>query len=455
MKKRWGFSAIIVLVLVAGIVGSAQAVVIPQGGTIPAGQTIDDDVVMGANAVQVDGTVNGNLIAGGLSVTLNGTVKGDAILFGRQVVIGPNAVIEGNLISGAGEIDVNGKVSGSIFAASASMALAEGVSVGYNVYYAGYSLETQAGSTVTKDIEAATYQSELSGESRNLDLVSAAVELNGITHGNAWIEVAEPGQYPTQWMGNFPGVGVNVPPSLPSGLRVSSSAKIEGKLTYVSPINQGSTIQAAPGQGIVYQTPQPQQRIEVGKPQQPAPPDFFALTAGFWLWSLLRDMVTLIMLGGLATWLVNRAFQAVVTAAHDKPIQSAGIGLLAVVIAFFAFPIIAIVLVLLALFFGLLTLADIVGLILGVGFSLLGVAAVAFFILFAYAGRLAVAYLIGQWILRKLNSPVANGRFWPLALGAIILAILTAIPFLGWLIWFVIALVGLGAIWYSLRNKPA
>lgn len=453
MKKRWGIVAVIVLALVAGVVGTAQAVVIPQGGTIPAGQTIDDDVVMGANAVQVDGTVNGNLIAGGLSVTLNGTVKGDAILFARQVVIGPNAVIEGNLISGAGEIDVNGKVNGSIFAASASMTLVEGVSVGYNIYYAGYSLETQAGSIVTKDIEAAAYQSVLSGESRNLDLVSAAVELNGITHGNAWIEVAEPGQYPNQWMGNFPGVGVNVPPSLPSGLRVSSSAKIEGKLTYVSPINQGSTIQTAPGQGIVYQTPQPQQRIEVGKPQQPAPPDFFALTAGFWLWSLLRDMVTLIMLGGLATWLVNRAFQAVVTAAHDKPIQSAGIGLLAVVIAFFAFPIIAIVLVLLALFFGLLTLADIVGIILGVGFSLLGVALVAFLILCAYTGRLAVAYLIGQWILRKLNSPVANGRFWPLALGAIILAILTAIPFLGWLIWFVIALVGLGAIWYSWRRR--
>jgi len=42
---------------------------------------------------------------------------------------------------------------------------------------------------------------------------------------------------------------------------------------------------------------------------------------------------------------------------------------------------------------------------------------------------------------------------WPLALGAVLLALLDAIPFLGWLATFVIALVGLGAIWYAWHSK--
>jgi cytoskeletal protein CcmA (bactofilin family) len=453
MKKRWVIVGMLVLMMTAGLVGTAQAFVVNRDGNIPAGQTVDDDLILEASTVQMDGTVNGTLIAGGLTVTVNGVVKGDAILAGQTVVIGEKATIEGNLFAGAAEIIVHGKVNGSIFGGSATLSMTETAAVGYNLYYAGYDLETKPGARINKDISAVTYQSVLGGECRDLDLSSAAVELNGMIDGNARVRVAEPGQYPAQWQGFVPGFGINIPPALPSGLRVANSARIAGTLTYISPINQSSTIQAVPGQGVIYQTPQPQERIEVGKPQQPAPPDFFALTAGFWLWSLLRDMVTLILLGGLATWLINGIFQRVVAAIHQKPIQSAGIGLLAIVLAFFAFPICAVALVLLALFFGLLTLSDVAGIIMGVGFGVLALAAIAFGIVLIWSGRLAVSYLIGQWILRKLNSPVAGSRFWPLALGAILLAILTAIPFLGWIIWFVIALVGLGGIWYTWRTS--
>jgi cytoskeletal protein CcmA (bactofilin family) len=455
MMKRLAIVGLLVLMMVAGLVGTAQAVVVNRGGTIPAGQTVDDDAILGANNVQMDGTVNGTLMAGGLTVTVNGTVKGDAILAGQEVVIGENAVIQGNLFAGAADVVVRGKVNGSIFAASATMEVAETSMVGFNLYYGGYALETKAGSMVGRDIEAGTYQSVLAGTCRNLDLASAAIELSGTVTGDARVRVAEPGQYPAQMPRYVPGMGTTLPTALPSGLRIASSAKIGGTLTYISPINQASTIQTTPGNGIVYQTPQPQERIEVGKPQQPAPPDFFALTAGFWLWSLLRDMVTLLLLGGLATWLANGLFQRVVSAIHQKPIQSAGFGLLGIVLAFFMIPLIAAILILLALFFGLLTLADMAGIILGLGFGTLGIGVAVFAILLAWIGRLAVSYLIGQWILRKLNSPVAETRFWPLAMGAIILAILTAIPFLGWIIWFVVALAGLGAVWYIWRGRLA
>ncbi len=455
MKARWIITFLVVIILVAGVVGTAQAVVVQRGGTIPAGQTIDDDVILGGTDVQVDGTVNGTLLAAGDTVTINGTVKGDAILGARHILIGQDASIQGNLFAGSGTIDVKGAVGGSIFAASGALSLESSSRVGYNLYYAGYDLQTAPASIVEKDISAGTYQSVLAGGCRNLNLASTAVIIKGTINGDARIRVAEPGQYPAQWPSSFTGFLANLPPALPSGLTVDPGAKIAGKLTYISPVDQSSSIQAVPGQGIVYQTPQPQERIEPGKPQQLPPSNFFAITAGFWLWALLRDMATMILLGGLATGLINTVFRRVVSAARQKPIQSGGIGLLALVLAFFVFPITAIALVLLALFFGLLTLADVVFIILGLGFSILSLAVVAFVILLSWTGKLIVAYVIGEWILRRLNSPVANGRFWPLALGAVILAIVLAIPFLGWLVWFVLALVGLGAIWYAYRTPPS
>jgi hypothetical protein len=163
----------------------------------------------------------------------------------------------------------------------------------------------------------------------------------------------------------------------------------------------------------------------------------------------------MILLGGLAVWLANGIFKRLVSAARQKPVQSAGMGLLGLVLAFFAFPIAAIALVLLALFFGLLTLADVVGMVLGLGFGVMGLLGVIFIILLAWTGKLVVASIIGKWLLEKLNSPVAGGRFWPLALGAVVLAIVDAIPFLGWIFTFVIALVGLGAIWYAWRARKS
>lgn len=451
--KKWLIVLLLVGVLVAGGVGTAQAVAVEKSGSIPAGQTVDDDAILSGANIQVDGTVNGTLIAGGGTVTITGTVNGDAILAGRQIVIDHKAVIQGNLFAFGANITVNGRVNGSIFSGAAGLTLGETAAVANNLYYGGYNLETKPGSKIGKDLLAGDYQTILAGECRSLSLAAAAVELDGAVSGDATIRVAEPGQYPAQWSGNFPGFWIDLPPARPSGLTISNSAKIAGKLTYISPVDQSETIKTAPGQGIVYQTPQPQERIEVGKPQQPAPPDFLAITASFWLWSLLRDMVTMLLLGGLATWLANGVFKRLVSAAHRKPLQSAGMGLLALILVFFAFPIITIALVLLALFFGLLTLADVAGMILGLGFGLLAVVLVVFIILLAWTGKLVLAYIIGQWLLRKLNSPVAEGRFWPLALGAVLLAFLDAVPFLGWLATFVIALVGLGAIWYAWRSK--
>jgi len=453
MKTRWIIAVLLAGLLVAGGVRTAQAVTIESGNNIPAGQTVDDDAVIGGNTVQMDGTVNGTLIAGGNTVTVTGTVKGDAILAGRQIIITDQAVIDGNLFVLGSTVTVNGKINGSVFSGAATLTLSEPSVVGYNLYSLGYNLDTKAGSKISRDLLVVNYQSSLAGEMRNLQLAASSVELDGTVNGDATIRVSEPGQVPSQVSRSFPIFWMDVPTARASGLTIASSAHIAGKLTYISPVDQSGTVQTVPGQGIVYQTPQPQDRVQPNNQRNPPANIFVNFTATFWLWSLLRDLVTMILLGGLAVWLANGIFKRLMNATRAKPVQSAGWGLLGLVLAFFAFPIAAIALVLLALFFGLLTLADVVGMILGLGFGVLGLIFVAFIVLLAWTGKLVVAYIIGKWLLEKLNSQVAGGRFWPLALGAVILALVDAIPFLGWIISFVIALVGLGAIWYAWRLR--
>jgi hypothetical protein len=198
MKTRWLIAILLAIVLVAGGVRTAQAVTIENGNNIPAGQTVDDDAVLGGNTVQMDGTVNGTLLAGGNTVTITGAVKGDAILAGRQIIISDKAVIEGNLFVFGSTVTVNGKVNGSIFSGAAGLTLSETSVVGYNLYYGGYNLETKAGSKIGRDLLAASYQAILAGDCRSLSLAAASVELDGNVSGDATIRVSEPGQYPSQ-----------------------------------------------------------------------------------------------------------------------------------------------------------------------------------------------------------------------------------------------------------------
>ena len=60
---------LLALMMVIGGVGRVQAAEMPGGSTIPAGQTINDDVFLSGQDVIVDGTVNGMLISGGANIT--------------------------------------------------------------------------------------------------------------------------------------------------------------------------------------------------------------------------------------------------------------------------------------------------------------------------------------------------------------------------------------------------
>lgn len=132
--------------LVSGTVGTAYASDIRGGDRVVIGQqeTIDDDLVVFANTIMVNGTVNGDLIAFGNTISVNGTVNGSAVLAGQTV-------------------RVNGEITGTVYSGSAATTFGPNAVVGRNVMYGGYSLATEPGSRIARDLSIGAQQAVLAG----------------------------------------------------------------------------------------------------------------------------------------------------------------------------------------------------------------------------------------------------------------------------------------------------
>jgi cytoskeletal protein CcmA (bactofilin family) len=154
--------------------------------TVGAGETVDDDLYIGAGTVVIDGTVNGDVTVGAATVTVNGTVNGavnagagtvdirgdvtgavrasaatvrvagsierDLVTFAGNVTIEPtgqvagdvagtggvlvvSGAVGGDLVAAGGTINVSGSIDGSIEASVGQLTISSGAVVGGDVHY--------------------------------------------------------------------------------------------------------------------------------------------------------------------------------------------------------------------------------------------------------------------------------------------------------------------------------
>lgn len=452
-RRLWVITATFLVLFFVSMfvfVQPAQATVIDDDGNLPAGETINDDLIIGANNVILDGTVNGTVIAAGNRVVINGTINGDLFMFGTDVILSESGKVSGNLFGGARYIEVRGEVGGSVFGGSAALLIGNNAKVGRNVYYGGYSLESMAGSTVKTDAFAGVYQAVLNGEiGRNFKAAAGAIEINGTIGGDAVLDVSSPaGDESRRW---FVTMQPGLPPAIEPGLRISSDAVIAGDLVYTSPVEQSSTIQGRPAGEIIFQTPAPAERGQKPSISQP-PRGFFALPFVKTAFNLLRDLITLLLLGGVVLWLIPQFFQRTVDEANRQPLASTGIGLLGLLGGYVGAVLIGALILGVGLLFSLITLGGLSNAIFGIGFSGLAAVLAVFTLLVAYGSKLVASFWIGQLLMRQIAPQAQNPRLWALLIGVLIYVILRAIPIFGWLIGFLATLIGLGAIWFAFRS---
>ncbi len=296
------------------------------------------------------------------------------------------------------------------------------------------------------------YQALLKGEiGRDARISSGALELDGKVGRDLKINVEAPNVSTVSPIPFFPQQP-DVPPmpaAVPSGMRIGPDASIGGKLVYTSAVNQDFAILAAPAGGAIYQTPVPQEKPEM-KPTPKPEPIYKSGILG-WFIKFLREFIALMIFGSLAIWLVYPYFKRVSDQIPAQPLPSLGVGFIIVIVGYAGFFVAAGLLLALVILFAIVTLGSVSGTLFGVGFSALALAFALFNFLVAFGSKLAFALFVGQRLLRSTAPSAPGSTFGALTLGVVIYALAHAIPFVGWLVAFIVTLIGLGAMWFAIQ----
>jgi len=387
---------------------------------IEADEVINDDVYVTANEFVLDGTVKGDLIVFGTTITINGTVEGDLIAAGQSVVI-------------------NGTVTDDARIAGAALQISKTAAIGGDVIAGGASLETQDNSTIEGELVVGAGQALLEGNVTGDVLAGVgSMELHGEFGGDVNAQVADAGEggvSPSMYM---PQSNVSFPHVAP-GFTIDDGTKIKGNLEY----SQSKDIKI-PANAVDGKITRTKPVVDPDKnTAQPTP----AQTAMNWTFDLFRTIATLIVFGLLLGWLAPVFTKTLMEKAQTTPAASLGWGLVAYAAFFFAILVIIVAMVTGGLVFGALTLGGVSGTIISVGILAILALIVGFVLVTVFLTKITVAWMSGKLILARINPALAEHKVWPLVVGVIIIALLIALPFVGWLFGLFVMFLGLGALW--------
>jgi cytoskeletal protein CcmA (bactofilin family) len=435
---------------------TVRAMEIDNDGKVGADEVINDDLILTEDIVEMAGTVNGNLIAFGSTITISGTVNGDLIAGGGVVTI--TGTVNGNVFAMGGEVLMDGKVEGSMFFAGNTLTVGENADVGSNLYAAGFSITLESGSVVARDIAVAGYQAILAGEiGRDVRADVGAFELTGNVGRNIILEVGEPAENQDEMAFTTFMPYSHVPRFVPVGLHISSQATIGGELEYSSPVEQSAGIQVTPEGGVVYHYKAADDGENL-KDLKDAKQEFSIRVVDFggmfmgYVFGVIREFLTLVLLGALAVWLIPSLLTRTAGTLRTKPLPALGWGFLVLVLGAVGLIMSFFLILMLGLAIGVVTLFGLMGAIFSIGFSAAGLAGALLMVLAQYGSKLVVALLIGDWFLRLFRKDYSASSFWPLLLGILMMVMVDALPVLGTLVGFFVALFGLGAIWLVFRD---
>jgi cytoskeletal protein CcmA (bactofilin family) len=401
---------------------------------IEAGETVDDDLYVGAQEFVLDGTVNGDLIVFGQTVTINGKVDGD-------------------LMTAAQTVAVNGEVTGSIRMAGSILFVGEKASIGGDIVGAGYSFDGRLGSTIGQDLVFAGGQILLAGDvTRNVQVATGGFDLRGNVGGDVQAEVGEAdrgnaGPPPTLFMPH----SIIPAPTVRPGLTIEAPATIAGDLKYTQ--SKEVTIPEGVVSGKVTRTPPTR---NANAPLE----ETSAQKITKWGLNFVRTSITLILIGLFLLWLFPFFVRGLSDQLQANPLPSLGWGAVAWAAFFFVLLLIITVTILGGLLFGLLTLGQLTGAVIWLGLLALAGLMITFVLVTTFVAKVVFGVALGKWILLRANSPLAEHRYWPMVVGVLITVVVTAllsfplIPgVLGWLVNFAIVLLGLGALWLWSREQ--
>ncbi len=170
LRKPAGLAVVVAaLALFLGIPTPAGAAEVRRGSdiTVPAGETVKNDLIAMGPRVLVDGTVDGDLIAFTQNLAVNGHVTGDVIVFGDSARLA--GTVDGNVRCFCNNVTLES-------------------SVGKNLTAFAARVELNPGSTIHGGVIGFTRSILADGKvGRDLLLFSADTSVNGSVGGDVWL----------------------------------------------------------------------------------------------------------------------------------------------------------------------------------------------------------------------------------------------------------------------------
>jgi cytoskeletal protein CcmA (bactofilin family) len=264
--------------------------------------------------------------------------------------------------------------------------------------------------TVGEDLDAKCGTAELAAGAHvlgNATLYAGQISVNGAVDGDL---DAEGGQIELSGsVGKDASLRADV-------IKIDDKAKIAGNLSHESRVPMSLDGKDIVGGKI--------DRDHVTRVHVEHHPSFLS-RFGVWLGLLLLGL----LVGLAALALTGKAGEAVVGAARSDVLRNLGVGFLAFIV---------------------IPVAAVVSCILIVTIPL-ALAVILLWALAVYLAKVPVAVSAGRWLLLKLGRPEPS-RYGAFFSGMVSLYLLFAIPVLGWILWFAVVFLGLGAMFVGIRD---
>lgn len=426
---------VVALLLTSGTSQAAVVLTDDDEVIVPSHQVIEDDLIVYAPYVRVDGVVKGDLVALGEEVVVEGIVEGDLIAAGKTVYLNGAVNDDARLLAYALALGENAKVADDLFAVS-------------------YSLETKAGSRIGGTLYTASRQVLLAGQVAENALVRAgALLLRGITGGDVRAIVG--GLEGFAHSSLIIDLALEIP-ALPEGITVAQGAAIGGDLDYRS--LRPAVIE--PGAQIVGETRHEAWQLASSGPIQLSPlDDRDDSSFGAGAQGAVERLAAMLIVGLVLALAAPRWLHETADNAWSEPLGAFGWGLVAVIFT----GLLSVILGIAFLILFVLALSTDFG-----GFALTSIIAgtlaesalgTVFLLALLYLAPVLASAGIGLAILERIRPSVGDPVEAPgkplrfVTIGVVIYAIVRAIPWLGPPFGFVATLIGLGALTIWLRDR--
>jgi cytoskeletal protein CcmA (bactofilin family) len=331
---------------------------------------------------------------------LGGKVRG-----GREVVIAAGETVPGDLIASAGTVRVDGRVDGDLVASGGQVTVA---------------------GTVTGDVLAAAGSTTISGEvGGDLRAGAGQARIQGRVGEDVLLGVGQASVASGAQIGGDLIFGAG---------RMAMDGAVAGSVL-------GSAGSYARGGSVGGS-----ERVSVQEPQARRAPTLADRLLGG-----LRRYVSLLVVGALLLWLVPGMLRGAAQAARGRPLLGLGVGVLGFLVAVVAVVLVIVATVLVAVVLGLLGLGSLTGVTVFGGILVAALIVFVLLVAVGFAAQATVGLALGRLLVRP-DGRSFLGWFGALALGLLVVVVVTSIPVVGGFLQALVVLLGLGALVLAMRR---